>query len=480
MDQTKTPVLDGLTNYHRTQVCSFHVPGHKDGLIFSKKARPYFSPLLSLDATEVADLDDLYHPEGILDEAQQLLTDYYGTRESLFLVGGSTVGNLTMILAACAPGDCVFVQRDSHKSVFNALKLAGVRPVFLAPAVAAESGFAQGIDPQTLEEALGRYPQATALVLTYPTYYGVAARSIGQLIARAHQAGLTVLVDEAHGAHFKLGAPVPPSSLDLGADLVVHSAHKMLPAMTMGAYLHINSNRVASAKVKTVLAMLQSSSPSYPIMASLDLARCWLATLRSDRFKRILAHRDAFVRQLQEIDGLSVEHEQPNDFLMDPFKLALRPHTRESGFAVQRKLLDAGVYPEMADPHHVLLVLGLTDEINYDAAVHRIEQVLLSCTKTIQSKEWQMPPFPECSTLMDSYRDLAALPRESVAQSEAVGRIAAEQVIPYPPGIPIVVEGERITERSLALIRYWQQAGAAFQNASTNEGRIMIYQHEGE
>ncbi|MCQ2011213.1 aminotransferase class I/II-fold pyridoxal phosphate-dependent enzyme [Sporolactobacillus sp. STSJ-5] len=476
MNQQSTPVYDGLIKYHRKQEYSFHVPGHKDGLVFPEKAESVFKSILSIDATEVANLDDLYHPEGILRDAQRLLAAYYETRASYFLVNGSTVGNLTMVLATCEPGDVVLVQRDSHKSVFNALKLAQVHPVFLAPSVDPSSGLAAGIELQALVECMNRYPQAKALILTYPSYYGIASQSIGPLIACAHQQGLYVLVDEAHGPHFKIGAPVPPSSLDLGADLVVHSAHKMLPAMTMGAYLHVNSTRVSLEKIESVRAMLQSSSPSYPIMASLDLARYYMAALDDIRIDRMLARRDAFVRRLCSIDGLSVLHADSNRFMLDPFKVVLQLATRENGFEVQRQLIASGIYPEMADPRHILLVLGLTEDIDYDEAFRCINQVIGQCASGTSAEQGQAPSFPKFDSLVDSYRNLAVLSSEHTELNRSVGRTAAESVIPYPPGIPIVVEGERVTEHGLELIRYWQEAGAVFQNEWINQGKIKVYQ----
>ncbi|MCO7127707.1 aminotransferase class I/II-fold pyridoxal phosphate-dependent enzyme [Sporolactobacillus shoreicorticis] len=475
MNQQKTPVYDGLIEYRRKQAYSFHVPGHKDGQVFPEKAESVFKSILTIDATEVADLDDLYHPEGILREAQQLLAAYYGARASYFLVNGSTVGNLTMVLATCDPGDIVFVQRDSHKSVFNALKMAQVRPVFIAPSVDSGSGLATGIELQTFVECMNRYPQAKALILTYPSYYGIASKSVGQLIACAHEQGLHVLVDEAHGPHFKIGAPVPPSALDLGADLVVHSAHKMLPAMTMGAYLHVNSTRVSLDKIERVRAMLQSSSPSYPIMASLDLARYYMAALDSVRIGRMLARRDAFVQSLCSIGRLSILHADSDQFMLDPFKVVIQPNTRENGFEIQRRLIASGLYPEMADPRHILLVLGLSEDINYEETFRCINQVISKCAPGFSADQEQVPSFPKFSSLVDSYRNLATMGSEHRELNQAVDRTAAESVIPYPPGIPIVVEGERVTERGLELIRYWQNAGAVFQNECMDQGKIKVY-----
>lgn len=488
MDQNRTPVFDGLVAYTRRQHYSFHVPGHKDGLVFPERAASFFKPLLALDATEVADLDDLYRPTGMLRDAEALLADYYGTRSSYFLVNGSTIGNLVMMLATCRRGDTVLVQRDSHKSVFNALRLAGARPVFLAPETDAKSGLAVGVTPQAWASAFRRFPEARALVLTYPNYYGMAASGVRSMIEAAHRRGMAVLVDEAHGAHFKMGPPLPPSTLDLGADLVVHSAHKMLPAMTMGAWLHIHSSRISAGKVEAAIQLLQTSSPSYVIMASLDLARWLLANMTGREREKIFAARDAFVDALKRLDGVSMLEARPGDgrFTLDPFKLTLTAENLESGFDWQKRLIAFGIYPELADPRHVLFTLGLTSDIDYSRAVRLIGRSLeggvendgaypsssaaggcLPATATF--------PFPEWSTLALPYEELDLLGREEVRLKEAAGRIAAEHVIPYPPGIPAIIHGERITKAQLEAVDEWRQAGAVFQNERTHFGRIHVY-----
>lgn len=476
MDQTQTPLFDGLLAYCQNEKYSFHVPGHKDGLIFPEKGRGLFKSLLSIDATEVADLDDLYHPEGVIAGAEALLTDYYGTLASFFLVNGSTVGNLAMIIAACRPGDVVLVQRNSHKSIFNALKLARVTPVFLSPDIDEASQIATGIGPSVLTEAMRRYPQAKALVLTYPNYYGMAA-DYRPVIRQAHACGLAVLVDEAHGAHFKAGGAVPESTLDMEADIVVHSAHKMLPAMTMGAYLHINSLRVSKKKVKEALQMLQTSSPSYAIMASLDLARYYLANLDQTRLTRMIERRCGFVRSLEKMANVRVISDAAGKFRLDPFKVTVQL-AGENGYSLQERLIAAGIYPELADPRHVLFVLGLTEAIDYNAALKEIENGIKSLP-VCRPAEPPRDVFPRLSTLVFSYDELAPLRTEMIDMSAAKGRVSAQHVIPYPPGIPVILQGERITGEALESIESWKRSGAYFQNAGTDGGKISVYAGEG-
>lgn len=475
MDQHRTPVFDGLLKYRTDQRFSFHVPGHKDGLIFPEEADPLFRQLLSIDATEVADLDELYHPAGMLREGEALLSDYYGTRASYFLVNGSTTGNLTMVLATCRRGDTVLVARDSHKSVFNALKLAGVRPVFLPPEVDPASGLAAGIDTGAWDAAVRRFPRPRALILTYPNYYGMAAVSTRKLIEKAHACGALVLVDEAHGPHFRLGVPIPPSTLDMGADLVVHSAHKMLPAMTMGAYLHVNTDRVTIEKVAAMREALQTSSPSYPIMASLDLARHYLAVTGSRKLEKWIKSRDRFAEGLRSLQKIRLMEAIPGKYLLDPFKITIELKTEETGFDFQRQLITSGIYPEMADPHRVLFTLGLTDQIDFGPALEEIRKCLTKFHEAPSQGLRSTMYFPAFSTLVRPYEELGCMERGETDLDQAEGQIAAEHVIPYPPGVPVIVHGERITEEQIHAVKDWLRAGAAFQNESINQGKIITY-----
>ncbi len=280
--QNRTPLFDALCKHSNPNPISFHVPGHKSGTIFNQQQNNYYQEILRIDATELSGLDDLHSPEGVIKEAEELLADLYQVKKSFFLVNGSTVGNLAMILSVCEKDDVILVQRNCHKSVLNALKLAKAHPVFIDPDYNQDWKTATGVSKEIVERAISLYPQAKALCLTYPNYYGMVY-DLKSIIELAHVHHIPVLVDEAHGPHFILGDPFPETAIQLGADMVVHSAHKTLPAMTMGSYLHINSNRINSDKVRDYLQMLQSSSPSYVIMASLDLARNYLASLQPKR-----------------------------------------------------------------------------------------------------------------------------------------------------------------------------------------------------
>ncbi|MEC2855836.1 aminotransferase class I/II-fold pyridoxal phosphate-dependent enzyme, partial [Bacillus cereus] len=220
-------------------------------------------------------------------------------------INGSTVGNLAMILSCCGEHDIVLVQRNCHKSIINALKLAGANPIFLDPWIDEAYNVPVGVRNEIIKKAIEKYPNAKALILTHPNYYGMGM-DLEASIAFAHAHKIPVLVDEAHGAHLCLGEPFPKSALTYGADIVVHSAHKTLPAMTMGSYLHINSHLVDEEKVTTYLSMLQSSSPSYPIMASLDIARFTMARIKEEGHSEIVEFLRRFKEQLRSIPQIAI------------------------------------------------------------------------------------------------------------------------------------------------------------------------------
>lgn len=457
MNQRLTPLIEALLTYKKQEQYSFHVPGHKGGKVFPEKAKALFQSILEIDATEIKGLDDLYAPTGPIKEAQDLLTAFYRTKESLFLVGGSTVGNLVMILSTCRPGDRVIVQRNAHKSIFNALKLAKVKPVFLTPERDPFTKMAVGLSLETLDLALEKFPETKALILTYPNYYGQTLPT-ETLIRKAKQQGLAVLVDEAHGPHFILGDPFPKSTLDMGADLVVHSAHKMLPAMTMGAFLHRNSTTVSSEKIKMILGMLQTSSPSYPILASLDLARHFLATLGQTELNKLDQQLEEFKRQLSGHLGFRVAPTIPG--LTDPLKITLQV-PGESGYTVKEKFEDLGFFPELADPMNVLLAFGLDRAFQAERVLNHLKP--LKFEKVGHSQAWDVSiATPAVNHLAFDYNECEERPKRKVLLKDAEGLVSGEDIIPYPPGIPVLLEGEWITQDHIRAIQQWVTSGASF------------------
>nr|WP_295975403.1 aminotransferase class V-fold PLP-dependent enzyme [uncultured Bacillus sp.] len=475
MDQHSTPLWDQLILHNKKNPISLHVPGHKYGALLEHPKYLPFQEMLRYDATELTGLDDLHSPEGAIREAEALLANVYGAERSFFLVNGSTIGNLAMILAVVKKDDIVLVQRNCHKSVLNGIELAQAKPVFLGPEYKKEWGISGGITPDIVSQALRLYPAAKALIVTYPSYYGMV-NELQEIIQQAHAADIPVLVDEAHGAHFICGGAFPQSAVQLGADIVVQSAHKTLPAMTMGSYLHLNSSRVSRTAVAHYLHVLQSSSPSYPIMASLDIARSYVGTYSDEDHTYLQEQITRFKEQLSENDGLKVL--SFGNGTGDPLKITLQSQTVLTGFELQEVFEREGIFPELADPYNVLFVLPLLKNgrgfpfAKIAAAIHKV-------LKPIKRKEWIMNGanyYPSVSTLAVSREEVQRLSVKQVALTDAVGEIAAERVIPYPPGIPLLFPGERITVAIAEQIQHLAVAGARFQDGTDiYQGQIKIY-----
>ncbi|WP_059174172.1 aminotransferase class I/II-fold pyridoxal phosphate-dependent enzyme [Bacillus sp. FJAT-27445] len=474
MNQLNVPLLNALTAHISTKPVSFHVPGHKYGTVLDGEAAVYFSEIMKLDATELSGLDDLHSPEGAIHEAAQLLAELYGVEESFFLVNGSTVGNLAMIASVCGEGDKILVQRNCHKSIINGIRLAKAEPIFIEPVFNGEWKVACGLDVPAVHKALACYPELKAIVLTYPNYYGIAD-PIGDIISAAHLKGIPVLVDEAHGAHFIAGAPFPQSAVELGADIVVQSAHKTLPAMTMGSFLHFNSKLVELTRLKDYLQMLQSSSPSYPIMASLDLARNFLGTINKRDLKNLLEHINRFRGELADIPQIRVLE---NEGKADPLKVVIQAACGLNGYEIQKLLEHQGIFTELADPHNILLILPLLKEgmdYPFKNAARKIAEALAHYP-AVSPTPLESSSGGCLSGLALSLNEMDGLPCEVIELTKAVGLISAETIIPYPPGIPVILKGERITKRMASRLAELKKSGSRFQGGQRlTAGEILIY-----
>ncbi|MCQ6281846.1 aminotransferase class I/II-fold pyridoxal phosphate-dependent enzyme [Bacillus sp. EB600] len=474
MNQFKKPLYKALTAHIYNDPISFHVPGHKFGRVFPKIEGAFFEKILKIDATELSGLDDLHSPEGPILEAESLLANLYSVKNSFFLINGSTAGNLVMVMSVCEEDDIVLVQRNCHKSILNALKLAKVEPVFLEPDYDKDWKIAVGVDIQTVKEAITAYPKAKALILTYPNYYGIAYE-LKEMIELAHQRHIPVLVDEAHGAHFILGDPFPPSAVKLGADLVVQSAHKTLPAMTMGSYLHYNSDLIDVQIVMEYLHIFQSSSPSYPIMASLDLARYYLATYESSDIALLEKEIQSFKEGLADIPSIRV---LPYSGTGDLLKVTIQSTCGHSGLSLQKRLEAVGIFTELADPYNILFVLPLVKETQIYPLKEALAKIKAAFAGISSTRMMEIIPRKnkQISSLTVGYKEMKNFEVIDISLSEAAGMVAAEMIIPYPPGIPLLLQGEKITQDRLeGLIRLINDQAKFQGGSSLKQNKIKVF-----
>jgi len=486
MDHSTAPLFDRLVAAGERRAVSFHVPGHKSGAGAPLGAERWFESVMRLDLTEIPGLDDLHDPQGVILDAQRLAADAFGADRTFFLVGGSTAGNLALILSCCGRGDLLIVQRDAHKSVLHGLMLAGARAVFIRPRIDPDSGLSLGVDEADLRAALAEFPQAKAVLLTHPSYYGFGA-DLRALADLAHAHGKPLFVDQAHGAHFGWHPRFPASAMQCGADAAVQSAHKMLNALTMGAMLHLRGTRADADRVAAVLAMIQSSSPSYPIMASLDLCRRDLKTGGAERLAAAAGLLDDVRRRIRE-SGLPfgvVEPDVPRS-IADPLKLALYDRTgRMTGYALLDELERRGCVAELADPRHVLLVASAaTDEGSAEALLSALRDIAIAefpqqkqemdavTANNIHMNLWPVISEP-ILFFPPAERAAAASSAKSIPLQLCAGMRSAEMIVPYPPGIPLLFPGELISTAAVELLQALRDHGARIQGASDPSLRTL-------
>jgi arginine decarboxylase len=470
------PLYEKMLTHHFQRRASFHVPGHKNGKGIDPQGSDSFASIMSLDYTELPPLDDLHHPSGVIMEAQQLAADCFGAEQTFFLVNGSTVGNLAMILTACAKAEILIVQRNVHKSIIHGLMLAEANAVFLPPRLDTVSGLATGVNLTDVMTAMDDYPAAKGVLLSNPNYYGMGI-DLQEIAEAVHARGMLLLVDEAHGAHFGFHPLLPRSALACGADVVVQSTHKMLTAMTMGAMLHVQGNLIDRDLIQQRLGMLQSSSPSYPIMASLDLCRRWMHQVGKESITKglkVVKHvREQIKIKLPVIAVIENEVTNLAYDTLDPFKITLSDRSGTwSGYQLRDKLGQVGCDAEMADATHVLLHFSIaSDENDANRLLSALSDIFLPmCMKkqdflgeisnknSVHLSSYISTPIP-----MKLPQKSDALKVNAVPLEAAVGFYSAEMVIPYPPGIPLLYIGERITDQAVAQIKWIANQGASFQ-----------------
>ena len=480
MPEFEAPLYTQLVRRLGRGPVSFHVPGHQYGRALPDEPFALFRDIMGIDVTELEDTDDLHHPEGIIREAQQLAARCFGADETFFLVGGSTAGNLAMLLAVLDPGDAIIVQRNVHKSVLNGIALARARAIFVAPQIEPVSGLPTVPAATDIEAALDRYPDAKAVFLSTPNYYGMHV-DLAPYAEIARRRNLPLLVDEAHGAHFGLHPACPPSAIMSGADAAVQSTHKTLTALTMGAMLHVRRGRLSMDRLRRALTAVQSSSPSYPILASLDIARAMIAALgpawlesgmkAASRLRERLAERNGPFAIVEPAVGEACS-------AVDPMRIVLRDATgRLSGIRLQQLLAEQGCWAEMADDRYAVLLFGpRTTAADADKLVSALDSISAEITGYPPATDAGPGPIDTAAYAAepeDRIGEPFAIPfmppaedeTETIPLEEAAGRTAAETVIPYPPGIPLLYTGERIREAQIAAIRRLAAAGARFQGA---------------
>lgn len=464
--QFETPLLEALLEYARSSPSRFHVPGHGGG----RGAPPDLVAVLggavfSMDVTELPGLDDLNSPTGVIARAQELASRAFGADRSFFLANGTTLGLQALVLAAGQPGDKLILPRNSHRSIIGGLILAGIDPVFITPTVVPGFNFAAGVPTAAIERALGDHPGACALLCIHPTYYGTVGDTAGvSRLARA--AGMPLLADEAHGSHLYFHPQYPLGALEAGADAAVQSMHKTGGSLTQSSILHIKGPFLDGDRVFSVVKLIQTSSPSYILMASLDAARRQLAVRGTDLWQEVLEISGEIRERLSGIRGLEVFGSRFLDgdgvFDYDRSRVVVRVSgTGIRGYQAARWLADHGIFVEMADRDNIVLVLGP----GIDREDCRKLARAVGDLAAREGKDCALLPTPEipCARAVVKLREAWFAPSRPVRLGDSAGRVCGEWVAVYPPGIPVLIPGEEITPEVVNYLAGAREAGAGFQ-----------------
>lgn len=444
-DQTKTPLIDALKNFDKISPAYFCIPSHHRGKGASSSFTEVFGKtVLKYDLTETPLTDDLHEADGAIKEAESLASELFGSDRTFFLVNGTTCANEAMIISSVCEGEKILVARNCHKSVLMGLIISGASPVYIEPEISGVFSAFGSISSEKVKLAFKNHPDIKAFILTSPTYYGIGS-DLQKIADICHSHGALLLVDEAHGSHFAFSDKLPKTALSCGADMVSQSTHKTLNSMTQSSMLHVKGSLVDISKVDAALKIVQSTSPSYILMASLDAARQNAALNGRTAVCRMLDITSYIRSTLSSIDGVSCpENVDGNEvFSFDKTRIVFSVKGI-SGFYLSEILFEKyNICCEMADNYNVVSIIGSSD--SYEDA-DRLINAVKEIAATVNSgkiKEFSLPHRPP----------MAMTPRKAFfAKStrtnfkDSVGKVSAEMIAPYPPGIPVIYPGEVITE----------------------------------
>lgn len=446
-------LYDKLIEYNKSDYYGFHMPGHKRNEKMFGTRLPY-----GIDITEIDGFDDLHHAETLIKDQEERAARLYKAEETHFLVNGSTVGILSAILGVTNRGDKILVARNCHKSVYNAMELNGLRPIYIYPEYEKDLQINGEVSGEKIEILLNENPDVKAVMIVSPTYDGVLS-NVEKIAQIVHKRGIPLIVDEAHGAHFGFHPYFPENSNVKGADIVIHSVHKTLPSLTQTALIHINGEIVDREKVRKYLHMLQSSSPSYILMASID--RCMdLLESEGDTLFELYAQRiDALRTELQGLKHLEIL--QTEQFDQSKFLISVK----KTGIT-SKKLADILLHTyhlqmEMTGGTYVLAMTALGDT---KEGFERLKRALFEIDQSLSDEKQEdhlpveLPKLPLVCTNEEIERKKCGN-EELILWKASIGRISTEYAYVYPPGIPLIVPGEQITQEAIQVLALYAELG---------------------
>ncbi|WP_333859723.1 aminotransferase class I/II-fold pyridoxal phosphate-dependent enzyme [Clostridium sp.] len=475
LDQSETPLFDALMEYVNRETIPFHVPGHKKGVGMDKEFKQFIGENpFKIDVTVFKLVDSLHHPTGPIKKAQQLAADAYGSDAAFFSIHGTSGAIQSMIMSVVNSGDKLIIPRNVHKSVTAGIILSGAIPVYMQPALDKRVGIAQGVTPETVEETLKKNTDAKAVLIINPTYYGVAT-DIKKISDIVHSYNIPLIVDEAHGPHLGFNDNLPMSAIEAGADMCSQSTHKIIGALTQCSLLHVCSERIDINRVHQVLSLLQTTSPSYILMASLDCARRQIALHGEELLNKSIELSNYLRYEINRIKGFYCFGEEilGNEGVaaLDPTKITI--NCRElgiTGYDLDMILSNKyHIQMELSDLYNVLAVgsFGDTKEA-IDTLLHALREIS-SEYFVKENKKSDFLDIPNIPKQIRIPRDAFNSPKKSLLLKNSIGMISGEFLMAYPPGIPILCPGEEITKEIVDYVQKLKDTGLYVQGTEDPE-----------
>ncbi|PLT46392.1 Arginine decarboxylase [Paenibacillus pasadenensis] len=458
VDHNRTPLFSALRRHAENNPLQFHIPGHKKGAGTDSEFRSFIGDnALSIDLINIAPLDDLHQPTGVIEESQKLAADAFGADYTFFSVQGTSGAIMTMILSVCAPGDKIIVPRNVHKSVMSAIIFAGARPVFISPARDGNLGIDHGITTRSVRRALERHPDAKAVLVINPTYFGICA-DLKEIVDLVHSYDIPVLVDEAHGVLIHFSDRLPMSAMQAGADMAATSVHKLGGSMTQSSVLNLRAGRVNPQRVQTIISMLTTTSTSYILLASLDTSRRNLAVNGQAMAEKAIGLAEFAREAINAIPGLYCFGKEilggEATFDYDPTKLTIHVrHLGITGYEAENWLRDNfNLEVELSDMYNILCLITPGDSEDTVGQLLGALRAMVERYPQVDEVQELVVKIPEIPQLSLTPREAFYGETEVLPFKESAGRIIAEFIYVYPPGIPILLPGEVISQSNIDYI----------------------------
>ena len=459
--QDETPIYDALQRYIENRIVSFDVPGHKQGKGHKALTDAFGQKCISMDLNSSKPLDNLTHPTGVIREAEILAAEAFRASQAFLITNGTTAAVQNMIFSCCRQNDEIIMPRNVHKSVINAMVICGASPVYVNPGIDPELGISLGMSVRDVKKAVSEHPDAKAIFVNNPTYYGVCS-NLREIVKIAHDAGMLALIDEAHGTHLYFGENLPLSAMDAGADMSAVSIHKTGGSLTQSSMLLLGLE-VETESVRQIINLTQTTSGSYLLMASLDIARKNLYLNGKDIFEKVCSLSEYARNEINKIPGFRAFAKEiiNGDTVFDFDTTKLSIHTRAMGLAgieVYDILRDEfGIQIEFGDIGNVLAIISVGDR---ELEIERLLGALSEIARRFSREPMNMldHEYINPQVAMTPQQAFYAN-KKSVPINEALGKISAELVMAYPPGIPILAPGERLTSEIIDYIRYAKEKG---------------------